>query len=76
MESSPSYRPKQIPEAAGVYRFFDSQDRVLYVGKAKNLKTRLNSYFGSNVSEKTKQLLANASRVDWTIVGKIGRAHV
>ena len=69
MESSPSYRPKQIPEAAGVYRFFDSQDRVLYVGKAKNLKNRLNSYFGSNVSEKTKQLVANANRVDWTIVG-------
>ena len=69
MESSPSYRPKQIPEAAGVYRFFDSQDRVLYVGKAKNLKNRLNSYFGSNVSEKTKQLVANANRIDWTIVG-------
>ncbi len=69
MESSPTYRPKQIPEAAGVYRFFDSQDRVLYVGKAKNLKNRLNSYFGSNVSEKTKQLVANANRVDWTIVG-------
>ena len=69
MESSPSYRPKQIPEAAGVYRFFDNQDRVLYVGKAKNLKNRLNSYFGSNVSEKTKQLVANANRVDWTIVG-------
>jgi excinuclease ABC subunit C len=69
VESSPSYRPKQIPEAAGVYRFFDSQDRVLYVGKAKNLKNRLNSYFGSNVSEKTKQLVANANRVDWTIVG-------
>jgi len=69
VESSPTYRPKQIPEAAGVYRFFDSQDRVLYVGKAKNLKNRLNSYFGSNVSEKTKQLVANANRVDWTIVG-------
>ena len=68
MESSPSYRPKQIPEAAGVYRFFDNQDRVLYVGKAKNLKNRLNSYFGSNVSEKTKQLVANANQ--------IGRAHV
>lgn len=68
MSLTPSYRPTQIPESPGVYRFFDAQDRVLYVGKAKNLKNRLNSYFQSNVTEKTRQLVAAANRVDWTIV--------
>ena len=42
-----SYRPAagSIPESPGVYRFRDAQGRVVYVGKAKNLRSRLNSYF-------------------------------
>ena len=36
---------KTIPETPGVYQFLDSKDRIIYVGKAKNLKNRVKSYF-------------------------------
>lgn len=52
-----------------MYRFYDARDRVIYVGKAKNLKNRLNSYFGSNLAAKTYRMVHTAVRVDWTIVG-------
>jgi excinuclease ABC subunit C len=63
------YRPSNIPTDPGVYRFYDKNDRVIYVGKAKNLKNRLNSYFGSNLATKTNRMVHTAVRVDWTIVG-------
>ncbi|MFM8404615.1 MAG: excinuclease ABC subunit UvrC [Actinomycetota bacterium] len=63
-----SYRPTNIPDEPGVYRFFDASDRVIYVGKAQSLKNRLNSYFQKNVGEKTHRMIHAASRVDWTIV--------
>ncbi|MEY3346618.1 MAG: hypothetical protein RIR40_343, partial [Actinomycetota bacterium] len=63
-----NYRPTDVPDEPGVYRFFDDSGTVLYVGKAKSLKNRLNSYFQKNVSEKTERLVRSASRVDWTIV--------
>ena len=45
MADPQSYRPKDIPDSPGVYRFFDEKDVVIYVGKAKNLKKRVSSYF-------------------------------
>lgn len=63
-----SYRPENIPDEPGVYRFFDANDRVIYVGKARSLKNRLNSYFQKNVGEKTYRMIHAATRVDWTIV--------
>jgi excinuclease ABC subunit C len=63
-----SYRPSDIPEEPGVYRFFNKDEEVIYVGKAKNLKNRLNSYFGSNLARKTHRMVNEAVRVDWTIV--------
>jgi len=63
------YRPSNIPTEPGVYRFYDAAERVIYVGKAKNLKNRLNSYFGSNLAAKTHRMVHTAARVDWTIVG-------
>lgn len=63
-----SYRPTNAPDEPGVYRFFDANDRVIYVGKARSLKNRLNSYFQKNVGEKTFRMIHAASRVDWTIV--------
>ena len=63
------YRPSNIPTEPGVYRFYDADERVIYVGKAKNLKNRLNSYFGSNLAVKTHRMVHTATRVDWTIVG-------
>ncbi|MEN9324874.1 MAG: hypothetical protein RL414_628, partial [Actinomycetota bacterium] len=68
MADPKSYRPSSIPTDPGVYRFFDENDKVIYVGKAKNLKNRLNSYFGSNLAAKTYRMVHTAVRVDWTIV--------
>jgi len=68
MSDPQSYRPRNIPTNPGVYRFYDAKDRVIYVGKAKNLKNRLNSYFQSNLLEKTYRMVHTAVRVDWTIV--------
>ena len=61
-------KPSEIPTSPGVYRWRDSQDRVIYVGKAKNLKNRLNSYFQKNLLEKTYRMVNSAVRVDWTVV--------
>ena len=68
MTDPQSYRPSNLPTDPGVYRFFDKDDKVIYVGKAKNLKNRLNSYFGSNLQIKTRRMVMTAVRVDWTIV--------
>jgi excinuclease ABC subunit C len=66
------YRPAtgSIPESPGVYRFRDAQDRVVYVGKAKNLRSRLNSYFAEiqTLHPRTQSMVLTASAVDWTVV--------
>src|SRR5665811_2091969 len=68
-----SYRPApgSIPESPGVYRFRDERGRVIYVGKAKSLRSRLSSYFADFVSlhPRTQTMLTSAARVDWTVVG-------
>jgi excinuclease ABC subunit C len=67
------YRPSpgSIPDAPGVYRFFDPEGRVVYVGKAKSLRSRLGSYFAdpSTLHPRTQAMVTAASRVDWTLVG-------
>jgi len=68
MADPQSYRPSNLPTDPGVYRFFDKNDKVIYVGKAKNIKNRLNSYFGSNLQIKTRKMVNTAVRVDWTLV--------
>ncbi|MCX6454258.1 MAG: excinuclease ABC subunit UvrC [Actinobacteria bacterium] len=68
MTDPASYRPDSIPTEPGVYRFFNDKGTVIYVGKAKNLKNRLNSYFQKNLLEKTYRMVNEAVRVDWTIV--------
>jgi excinuclease ABC subunit C len=54
-----------------VYRFRDERDRVIYVGKAKSLRQRLNSYFAdfASLHPRTQLMLTTAARVDWTVVG-------
>jgi excinuclease ABC subunit C len=68
-----SYRPASgsIPESPGVYRFRDGHGRVIYVGKAKSLRSRLNSYFAdfASLHPRTQTMLTSAARVDWTVVG-------
>lgn len=68
MADPQSYRPSAIPTDPGVYRFFDEKGAVIYVGKAKNLKNRLNSYFQKNLQEKTYRMVNTAVGVDWTVV--------
>jgi excinuclease ABC subunit C len=67
-----SYRPApgSIPESPGVYRFRDDRGRVIYVGKAKSLRSRLNSYFAdfASLHPRTQSMLLAAARVDWTVV--------
>ncbi|MBB6548947.1 excinuclease ABC subunit UvrC [Nonomuraea rubra] len=71
--STLSFRPKpgSIPESPGVYRFRDAHGRVIYVGKAKSLRQRLNSYFAdfSALHPRTQTMLTTAADVDWTVVG-------
>ena len=68
MSDPASYRPQSIPTEPGVYRFYDEAGTVIYVGKARNLRSRLSSYFQSNLAEKTYRMVHTAVRVDWTIV--------
>jgi excinuclease ABC subunit C len=68
-----TYRPAPgtIPESPGVYRFRDGTGRVIYVGKAKNLRSRLNSYFADlwGLHQRTQQMVTTAESVDWVTVG-------
>ncbi|MFZ9142466.1 MAG: excinuclease ABC subunit UvrC [Candidatus Nanopelagicaceae bacterium] len=68
MADPASYRPENVPDEPGVYRFFNEKDEVIYVGKARSLKNRINSYFQKNVGEKTYRMIHSANRVDWTLV--------
>jgi excinuclease ABC subunit C len=58
------------PHDPGVYRFLDAEDRVLYVGKAKNLKNRLSSYFSNtkDMAYKTRVMVKHAHRIEMTLV--------
>ncbi|WP_157247630.1 excinuclease ABC subunit UvrC [Nonomuraea typhae] len=73
MPSPLSFRPRSgsIPDSPGVYRFRDSHGRVIYVGKAKSLRQRLNSYFAdfAGLHPRTQTMLTTAAGVDWTVVG-------
>jgi excinuclease ABC subunit C len=70
--SPASYRPKpgSIPTQPGVYRFRDAHGRVIYVGKAKNLRSRLSSYFQDigNLHPRTATMVTTGASVEWTVV--------
>jgi len=67
-----TYRPSpgSIPDAPGVYKFRDDTRRVIYVGKAKSLRSRLNSYFAdlTGLHPRTRQMVTTAASVEWTVV--------
>ena len=73
MADTVSYRPKagEIPTSPGVYRFRDASGRILYVGKAKSLRSRLSNYFQPlhNLHERTRRMVTTAASVEWTVVG-------
>ncbi len=72
MADPSTYRPAPgtVPDAPGVYRFSDDRGRVLYVGKAKSLRSRLSSYFSdlSSLHPRTRQMVTTAASVHWTVV--------
>jgi excinuclease ABC subunit C len=67
-----TYRPASgsVPDEPGVYRFSDATGRVLYVGKAKSLRSRLNSYFQDlyALHPRTLAMVTSAGKVEWTVV--------
>ncbi|XKH54183.1 excinuclease ABC subunit UvrC [Citricoccus nitrophenolicus] len=73
MADPASYRPRtgEVPTSPGVYRFRDPDGRVIYVGKAKNLRSRLASYFQdpNGLHPKTRAMVFTAASVEWTVVG-------
>ena len=72
MPDPSSYRPPpgSIPDQPGVYRFSDPSGRVIYVGKAKSLRSRLNSYFAdlAALHPRTLAMVTTAAKVEWTVV--------
>jgi len=68
-----TYRPApgQVPDSPGVYRFRDEHGRVIYVGKAKSLRSRLASYFQdlAALHPRTQSMVTSAASVEWTVVG-------
>ena len=56
-----------VPDAPGSYQFLDSEGNVIYVGKAKSLRNRLNSYFGrpDRLAPRTAQMMGEAAEVEW-----------
>ncbi|OBB13860.1 excinuclease ABC subunit C [Mycolicibacterium setense] len=72
MPDPATYRPApgSIPVEPGVYRFRDPHGRVIYVGKAKSLRSRLTSYFAdiSSLAPRTRQMVMTAGSVEWTVV--------
>ncbi|WP_193104455.1 excinuclease ABC subunit UvrC [Brachybacterium sp. FME24] len=73
MADPATYRPAAgtIPTRPGVYRFRDEHGRVIYVGKAKNLRQRLSNYFQdlAVLHERTRRMVTTAASVEWTVVG-------
>ncbi|MDF0531031.1 excinuclease ABC subunit UvrC, partial [Tsukamurella sp. 8J] len=73
MADPSTYRPATgtIPTEPGVYKFRDPHGRVVYVGKAKSLRSRLNSYFADvySLHPRTYQMVHTAASVEWTVVG-------
>ncbi|MFD7129816.1 MULTISPECIES: excinuclease ABC subunit UvrC [Streptomyces] len=72
MADPSSYRPKpgQIPDSPGVYKFRDEHRRVIYVGKAKNLRQRVANYFQdlAGLHPRTRTMVTAAASVEWTVV--------
>ncbi|MCT1817862.1 excinuclease ABC subunit UvrC [Corynebacterium propinquum] len=72
MSDPATYRPAPgtIPTEPGVYKFRDENRRVVYVGKAKNLRARLSNYFQdiTQLHPRTRQMVQTASSVEWTVV--------
>jgi len=59
----------RLPESPGVYRFYNSEGILIYVGKAKNIKKRVGSYFSKSIglSRKTLRLVSEITKIEYTV---------
>ncbi|HJR91961.1 MAG TPA: excinuclease ABC subunit UvrC [Acidimicrobiia bacterium] len=62
-------RPSEIPDAPGAYMFRDAHGKVVYVGKAASLRSRVSSYFGRGLMPRTQAMVDSAEAVEWIITG-------
>ena len=71
MQSPLAEKLKLLPDSPGVYRFYDSEGKLLYIGKAKVLKNRVRSYFNSAalVDPRTESWVPLIADVQWMLVG-------
>ncbi len=60
-------KPSEIPDRPGAYMFRDQHGKVIYVGKAKSLRSRVSSYFGVGLHPRTQGMVDNARAVEWII---------
>lgn len=59
---------RNLPESPGVYRFYDKEGKLVYVGKAKSLRKRVASYFGKSLAGKTKVMMSRVAEIQHTVV--------
>jgi len=57
-----------LPDNPGVYRFYDKKGKIIYVGKAKNIKKRVSSYFGKTLHGKTRVMINKVTEIRHTVV--------
>ncbi|MFH1611129.1 MAG: GIY-YIG nuclease family protein, partial [Patescibacteria group bacterium] len=67
---------KNLPDAPGVYLYFDAQDKILYVGKATSLKKRVGSYFTKAHSDRISELVSKIKRIDYIQTNSVIEALV
>ena len=67
---------KTIPTSPGVYQYFDDTGEIIYVGKAKNLKRRVSSYFNKEQTGKTRLLVSKIADIRFTVVGSEAEAFL
>jgi len=60
---------QRLPDSPGVYRFYDANDELIYIGKAKNIKKRVSSYFtrAAGINRKTLRLVSEIARMEYTV---------
>lgn len=69
INESLKYQISQIPRLPGIYKYFNKNDKIIYIGKAKNLKNRVGSYFNrdKNHTLKTKQLVGKIHKIEFIV---------
>lgn len=67
---------KELPETAGVYIFKDDQGRIIYIGKAKSLRKRVQAYFSRFLSAKTQAMVAKIADIEYRITGSESQAQL